>query len=102
MTYKRYSQPQLSAVGVIEQTITKPRLAVKAMAEVVIGAGAGTSSVQLSGSNDGTNFTNIGSAITSTNRAVALSPNNEVFLFYRATTTIATDTKETDVIFYFN
>jgi len=102
MTYKRLPQPTVSAVGTVNYTITKPRLSQRLMGEVVVGAGSGTVSVQFSGSNDGTNYTNIGSAVTTTNRAVNLTPANEIYLFYRAGITISTNTKVTDVIFYSN
>ena len=102
MTYRKFPQLALSAIAVTAQTVTKPRFATQAMAEVVIGAGSGTSSVVLAGSNDGTNFTAIGSAVTSTNRAFALNADGQVYLYYRATTTIASDTKATQVTFYFN
>lgn len=102
MNYLRYPQAPLSAVAVTTQTIAKPRLAQNAMAEVVVGTGSGTTSIQFSGSNDGTNFTNIGSAVTATNRAVALNPDGQVYSTYRAVTTTITNTKATQVIFYFN
>ena len=102
MHYLRYPQAPLSAVAVTTQTIQKPWLAQNAMAEVTVGAGSGTTSIRLSGSNDGTNFTNIGSAVTSTKRAVALDAGGQVYLYYRAVTTTITNTKATQVIFYFN
>lgn len=98
----KISQPQVSAVGTTNLTITRPfRANGNVMAEVVVGAGSGTVSVQFQGSNDGTNYTAIGSAVTSTDRDVALSPNGEVYLYYRAVVTVSTDTKATDVAFYF-
>lgn len=94
--------PQVSAVGTTNNDITRPFNANGlVMGEVVVGAGSGTTSVQFQGSNDGTNYTNIGSAVTSTDRDVALSANGEVYQYYRAAITVSTDTKETDVTFYF-
>ena len=102
MYYRKLTKPTLTAVGVANQSIHLPFGCTNVMAEVIVGAGSGTTSVQFSGSNDNTNFTNIGSAITSTNRAVTLNADNQVFLYYRASTTIATNTKETTVNFYCN
>lgn len=102
MFYKRLPQPTVSAVGTVNYTITKESKAQQVMAEVVLGAGTGTVSVQFSGSNDNTNFTNIGSAVTATTRNVNLSPANGIYLYYRAIITISTNTKVTDVIFYTN
>lgn len=95
------STPTVSAVGAVNRDVTRPFDCVSVMAQVVLGAGSGTVSVAFQGSNDGTNYTAIGSAITATNRAVPLAPNNEVFQFYRAAITISTNTKVTDVNFYF-
>lgn len=98
----KINTPTVSAVGTTNNDITRPFRANGAvMAEVVVGAGSGTTSVQFQGSNDGTNYTNIGSAVTSTDRDVALAPNNEVYLYYRAAITVSTNTKITDVTFYF-
>lgn len=99
--YKTIGTATRSAVGSTNVDITRPFDVINAMAEVVLGAGSGTVSIQFSGSNDGTNFTSIGSAITATNRAIALSTNGEVFQYYRAATTISTNTKVTDITFYF-
>jgi class 3 adenylate cyclase len=94
--------PQASAVAATVSTVTRPFSATgNVMAELVTGAGTGTISVQFAGSNDGTNYTSIGSAVTSTNRAVALSPNGEVYQYYRATRTVSTNTLVNDVTFYF-
>jgi hypothetical protein len=71
------------------------------MAEVILGTGTGTVSVQFKGTNDGTNYADIGSAITSTNRAVALSTGGINFKSYRAEVVISTNTKQTTVNFYF-
>lgn len=101
MAFIRINTPTRSAVGSTNADITRPYDSVNAMAEVVLGAGTGTVSIQFSGSNDGTNYTSIGSAITSTNRSIPLSPNGEAFQFYRAATTISTNTKVTDITFYF-
>lgn len=94
--------PQASAVGATTSIVTRPFSAVgDVMAQLVTGAGTGTISVQFAGSNDGTNYTNIGSAVTSTNRAIPLSPNGEVFQYYRATRTVSTNTLVNDVTFFF-
>lgn len=101
MAFIRLNTPTRSAVGSTNADVSRPYDAVSVMAEVVLGTGSGTVSIQFSGSNDGTNFTSIGSAIIATNRAVPLSSNGEVFQFYRAATTISTNTKVTDITFYF-
>jgi len=102
MTYRRYPQTPLNDIGATTQSIVKPRLSRQAMASVIVGAGDGTTSIQLSGSNDNVNFTAIGSAVTATNRAVPLNADNQVYLHYRAVTTTITDVKATQVIFFFN
>ena len=102
MFYRKLSQPSISAVGTTVYTITKESKSQVAMGEVVLGAGSGTVSVQFAGSNDGTNFTNIGSAVTSTTRNVSLNSSTEIYLYYRATIIISTNTKITDVAFYTN
>ena len=101
MAFIRLNTPTRSAIASTNADISRPYDAINAMAEVVLGAGSGTVSIQFSGSNDGTNYTSIGSAITATNRSVPLSTNGEVFQFYRAATTISTATKVTDITFYF-
>jgi len=93
---KILSTPQVSSVATHTYTFARPFGTVREMAEVVLGAGSGTVSVQFSGSNDGTNFTNIGSAITSTTRNVSLSPAQEVYDFYKIAITISTNTKVVD------
>lgn len=99
--YKIVNTAQRSAVGTTNADITRPFDVSHGMAEVVLGAGTGTVSVQFRGSNDGTNYTDIGSAVTSTTRNVSLTSSTTVYQFYRAVTTISTSTKVVDITFYF-
>lgn len=93
--------PTVSTVATHTHVASKPFDTTTASAEVVVGAGSGTVSIQFAGSNDGTNYTNIGSAVTTTDRAVALSSTNLVYQWYKATTVISTDTKVVDITFNF-
>jgi hypothetical protein len=98
---KKIIAPTVSAVATTAFVASRPFGVQNASAEVVLGAGSGTVSIQFAGSNDGTNYTSIGSAVTATDRAVALSSTNLVYQFYRATTIISTNTKVTDITFNF-
>lgn len=98
---KQVSIPTRSAVATHTDSITRPFGTRVGSAEVVLGAGSGTVSVQFKGSNDNTNWTNIGSPVTSTNRAVSLSADTLVFQYYQVENVISTNTKVTDVTFYF-
>lgn len=62
--------------------------------------GAGSTSIQLAGSNDGTNFTNIGPAITSNTYGQALFSNNTVWRFIRATSSSTTGTISVQITLY--
>jgi hypothetical protein len=98
---KKINLGSVSAVETHTLTASSPFEFSQVMGEVVLGAGSGTVSLTFSGSNDGTNYTAIGSAITATNRAVALSTGGLNFQFYRAVVVISTNTKVTDVALYF-
>jgi hypothetical protein len=92
---------QRSAVATTNADITRPFDATHGMAEVVLGAGSGTVSVQFKGSNDGTIYTDIGSAVTATTRNVSLATSTTVYQYYRAECVISTNTKVVDITFYF-
>ena len=98
---KKIIAPTVSAVATHTYVAGKPFGTTTASAEVVLGAGTGTVSIQFAGSNDGTNYTSIGSAVTDTDRAVALSATTLVFQYYRAKTIVSTATKVTNITFYF-
>jgi hypothetical protein len=98
---KRIIAPTVETVATHTYTTGRPFGTVVGSAEVVLGAGSGTVSVQFAGSNDGVNFTNIGSAITATDRAVPLTSTNLVYSTYRATTVVSTNTREVTVAFNF-
>ena len=98
---KKIIAPTVSAVTTHTYVTGKPFGTTQASAEVVLGAGTGTVSIQFAGSNDGTNYTSIGSAVTATDRAVPLASTNLVYQYYRATTIISTNTKVTDITFNF-
>jgi hypothetical protein len=98
---KKTIAPTVSTVATHTFVVSKPFGTQMASAEVVLGAGSGTVSIQFAGSNDGTNYTSIGSAVTATDRAVALSSTNLVYQYYRSTTIISTNTKVTDITFNF-
>ena len=79
------------------QNVSTPFGATNYMGEVVI---TGTASVQFSGSNDNSNFTSIGSAVTTTDRVVPLNSNNEVYKYLRAATTITGTGTATNAIYF--
>lgn len=95
------SAPTVSAVQTHTFTYSRPFDTIRVMGEIVLGAGTGTVSAQFSGSNDGTNFTSIGSAVTATTRNVNLEPANEVYQYYRVAITISTNTRVVDTKFIF-
>lgn len=70
-----------------------------ATAELVF-TGAGSTSIQLSGSNDNTNFTNIGSAITATDRDVPILTNNLSWRYIRATASTTSGVISVDINIY--
>jgi len=79
------------------QSVTVPFGATNYMGEVVI---TGTASVQFSGSNDNTNFTTIGSAVTSTDRVVPLNSSNEAYQYLKIATTITGTGSATNAIYF--
>jgi len=94
-----YRKRSLAAVtSTTSNTVAVPFGSTNYMAESVI-SGASVS-VQYSGSNDNSNFTNIGSAVTSTDRVVPLNQNNEVYKYLKVTSTI-TGTGSATNTFYF-
>ena len=98
--YQKYPLATVtSGASGVAQVIYKPFNVHNAMAQVVVVSGTGSVSVQFAGSNDNTNWVNIGSAVTETDYEVALNT-NEVYQQYKATPTVSEDASSTVTFFF--